>query len=277
MILSREGNQSPAETFVLLERALKVSPVNATARLALAQLESVQSPATISWRSLALSRDAVSLAWTARRLRTFGDKEGALKLYIHALSVLVPSHWCRSSIPRFSEDPAVPRYLLPGEEHIRNIVVDLVAQDTWTFREWWSMLPKKPIVLIATARLLREQGRREAEVVLEYILKESVMDGKPEQVSPIALAVKAEAFALALHWREADQYYRQAIYSTNDLTLARSWWFNLADISYRSGDEAKGETALRAASAVTFGDDIARHASEIQRTKSRRLNGVRAN
>ena len=167
--------------------------------------------------------------------------------------------------------------MLPGEENIREIVIELVAQDGWSFREWWRMLPKNPIVLIATARLLREQGRREAQAVLEQILKDSVTDGKQEQVSPIALAARAEASALGLHWREADQLYRQAIHSVNNPTIARSWWFNLADIYYRTGDEAQRQAALRAASAVSCSDDITRHASEIQRATLARLSGVRAN
>ena len=274
---SGEGEQSQEETIALLERALKISPINATARLALAQLESIQNTRTVSLRTLGLSRDSVSLAWTARRLLAAGEKEDALKLYSRVLSVAIPSEWFQSSTPRFSEDRGAPRYLLPGEENIREIVIELVAQDGWSFREWWRVLPKNPIVLIATARLLREQGRREAQAVLEQILKDSVTDGKQEQVSPIALAARAEASALGLHWREADQLYRQAIHSVNNPTIARSWWFNLADIYYRTGDEAQRQAALRAASAVSCSDDITRHASEIQRATLARLSGVRAN
>ena len=44
---------------------------------------------------------------------------------------------------------------------------ELVSENAWTFSEWSGVLPETPIVLIATARLLREQGRGEAEAVLD--------------------------------------------------------------------------------------------------------------
>ena len=77
---------------------------------------------SVSVRSLGLSRDAASLAWSARRLMAAGKKEDALKLYGRAISVAVPDESSRSRVPRFSEDPGVPRYLLPGEEQVRDIV-----------------------------------------------------------------------------------------------------------------------------------------------------------
>ena len=55
---SGEGEQSPEETIALLERALQASPINATARLRLAQLEPVQNTAyrfaSKPWASVAM-------------------------------------------------------------------------------------------------------------------------------------------------------------------------------------------------------------------------------
>ena len=59
-----QENQSPDETLALLERALAASPINAQARFALAQLEPADDAKPPSIRSLGLSRDAVSLAWS---------------------------------------------------------------------------------------------------------------------------------------------------------------------------------------------------------------------
>ena len=58
-----EDKQSAEETAALLVQALAVSPINAEARLALAQLESDGKANSLSALSVGLSRDAFSLAW----------------------------------------------------------------------------------------------------------------------------------------------------------------------------------------------------------------------
>ena len=117
-----------------------------------------------------------------------GKRKTHLKLFGRAISVAVPDKSSRSRVPRFSEDPGVPRYLLPGEEQVRDIVAELVSQNVWTFDEWSRVLPESPLVLIATARLLREQGRGEAETVLDLILKETAVPLAPGQAGPVTLA-----------------------------------------------------------------------------------------
>jgi tetratricopeptide (TPR) repeat protein len=275
--LAAEENQSPAETVALLERALAASPVNAQARFALAQLEpadGTQSPRT---HSVGLSRDSASLAWSAHRLLTAGRKDEALKLFGRALSVAIPEKVTRFRAPRFSEDPGVRRYLLPGEEQVREIVAELVSQNVWTFEEWSRALPESPIVLIATARLLRERGRGEAEKLLDIILKERAIPLDPVEAGPVTLAAHAEAFALRSRFKESGQLYRRAIESIDDSTIRRSWWFNLAEIAYQSDDEIERQAALRSATAVAFSDDITRRATDIQRATQTRSTGVKAN
>jgi tetratricopeptide (TPR) repeat protein len=273
-----DGRESPEEAASLLERALSASPINPTARLAVAQLEPVKNAGEVSIRSLGLSRDAVSLSWAARRLLAAGKKDDALRLYGRALSVAVPAENCRSPVPRFIEDPGINRYLLPGEEQVRDIVADLIAQNAWGFDEWSGALSESPTVLIATARLLREKGRSEAEAILSRLLENKpIAAAGPGADGPNALAARAEAFALRSRFKEADQLYRQAIDLIADPTIARSWWFNLADISARSDDESKRQAALRSASAVASSDDITRRAAQLQRATSTRSNGVKAN
>ena len=214
----------------------------------------------------------------ARQLLSAGKKEAALKLYGQAISLAVPNRSARLRIPRFSEDPGIARYLLPGEEQVRDIVNELLGQENvWAFDEWSRVLPKDPIVLIATARLLREQGRSEAETLLGQILDAEQFPPAPGYTSPVTLAVFAEALALSSRYREADRFYRQAIGSINDPTIQRSWWFNVADLAYRSNDNTERQAALRAAGAVASSDDITRRAADIQRAMFTRSTGVRAN
>ena len=99
----------------------------------------------------------MSLAWSARRLLDAGKKEAALRLYGQALSAASGGGFSRTATPRYDEDETSRRYLLPGEDAVRDIVAEMDARD-WTFREWSRALPQNPTVLLATARLLREQG-----------------------------------------------------------------------------------------------------------------------
>ena len=140
----------------MLTRSIQISPLNPTARLALAQNEPPGSGAPASIRTLGLSRDAVSLAWSARRLLKEGKRPAALRLYERALTVASAGEFPRTATPRFNDDLTSQRYLLPGEDLVRDIVAEMNSRDDWTFREWSKALPRNPTVLLATARLLRE-------------------------------------------------------------------------------------------------------------------------
>ena len=181
------------------------------------------------------------------------------------------------AVPVFSEDPSAPRFLLPREEQVRDIIVDLISQDAWTFHEWSSALPENPIVLITTARLLRESGRNEAQAVFARLINIKLIGSSSENASAIILAARAEAFALQSYWREADQLYRLAIGLIDDPIIARSWWFNLADISYRSNNEVERQAALKASSIAAISDDITVRANEIRRATLARPSGIKAN
>ena len=276
-----ESDYAPSEIAALLERALAVSPLNPTARLAVAQLEPPQNSSTVSIRSLGLSRDVLSLAWSARRLLAAGQKEAALKLYGRSLSIATTGASFRGAPARFSEDPRDPRYLLPGEERVRDIVRELAARSDWTFSQWSTAIPDSAIARLAAARLLREQGRSEAEALLDLIQDQRQTPAAPGKADPLTLAAQAEAYALSARWRDADQEYRRAIELIDDDTIKRSWWFNLADIAFRLDDENQRQAALRAALAVAASDDIARRATAIQRATRRqagpRSTGVKAN
>ena len=69
-LFARENDHSTGETADILRQALTVSPINATARFG-AQLGSVHNAKNVLIGSLGLSRDGISLAFTARRLLAF--------------------------------------------------------------------------------------------------------------------------------------------------------------------------------------------------------------
>ncbi len=271
MSLIEPGQEpSTSEVAALSSRALAVSPLNPTARLTLAQLEEPAGDTAVSVRSLGLSRDAASLSWCARRLLAAGNKEEALVLYNKAFNVLMLSEPSHSAMPRFSEDPAVPRYLLPGEERVRDVLRELLASNKWSFHEWSAALPKNAPSVLAAARLLKEEGRSEADALFDSIADAPrSLEGSPSAIA-ITLAARAEALALKSRWKESEQMYRDAIGLMDNETIKRSWWFNLADIELRLDDETQWHRAMKAALAVSPSDDISRRATEIQRTNSGR-------
>ncbi len=264
-----EQGGAHGELTALLDRALQISPINPTARLARAQLEAAETGAPISHHALGLSRDAISLSWCARRIAAAGDKEGALKLLTRALHVACDLEPSRVHPPTFNDDPGVPRFLLPGEERARDIVRTLVSKNDWSFAEWSPALRQNPVSLLAAARLLKKQDRSEAETLLNLIIDERPVTDEVPHKRAIIQAARAEALALKARWRESEEQYRLAIDAIEDETVKRSWWFNLADIELRLDDENQRQTAIRAALADAS-DEISRRATEIQRgTRSR--------
>jgi hypothetical protein len=259
----RARDESP-----ILTQALEVSPLNPTARLAMSQLEGAGRDGPARIRGLGLSRDSVSLAWSARRLLDSGKKPASLRLYDRAVSAAAGGGLSRSVTPRFAEDPGSRRYfyLLPSEDTVRDIVAELADREDLEFAEWSRALPRHPVVWLATARLLRERRRPEADALLDQILGDdwSAKDAGP--ADPRLLAARAEAHVLRSRWQEAADQYRQAIDRVDNELIRRSWWFNLADIAQRLDDEGQRQAALRAALAVHNSDDISRRVGLLQKS-----------
>jgi hypothetical protein len=255
------------EAVPTLTRALEISPLNPTARLAMSQLEGAGRDGPGRIRGLGLSRDSVSLAWSARRLMDSGKKEASLRLYRRALSAAADGGLSRSVTPRFAEDEAARRfyYLLPSEDAVRDIVAELATRDGLEFREWSKALPHHPIVLLATARILRERGNPEADALLDRILGDEWGGAEHGPTDPRLPAARGEAFMLRSRWPEAAEQYRLAIERVDNDLIRRSWWFNLADIAQRLDDEGQRQAALRAALAVNHSDDISRRVGLLQK------------
>jgi hypothetical protein len=271
------GNDpSPGEVAALASRALAVSPLDPTARLTLAQLKPGGSDMPVSPSGLGLSRDATSLAWSARRLLAASKTTEALNMYVRALAGLTPTEPFASAIPRFCDDPNVPRYLLPGEDRRREILRELVANDP-AFPGWPAAIPKDLTTTLAAGRLLKEKGSPAADALLDAVASAPVPLEPATPSGAVALAARAEAFALRSRWKEAEQSYRLAIESVDDEKIKRSWWFNLADIELRLDDETQWRTAMRAALAVSPSDEISRRAADTQRSNSGRAMGRATN
>jgi tetratricopeptide (TPR) repeat protein len=266
--VEQDGDRRATEARSILTQSLEVSPLNPTARLAMSQLEGAGGDGPGRIRGLGLSRDSVSLAWSARRLMDSGKKEASLRLYHRALSAAVDGGLSRSVTPRFADDATTRRffYLLPSEDAVRDIVAELAAREGLAFREWSRALPRNPTVLLATARLLREQGIDEADALLDQILRDDWGATEQGQVDPRLLAARGEALILRSRWPEAAEQYRQAIDRVDNELIRRSWWFNLADIAQRLNDEGQRQAALRAALAVNSSDDISRRVGVLQRS-----------
>jgi hypothetical protein len=256
----------PSEAPAFVTHALEISPLNPTARMALAQLEGPGRDGSGRIRGLGLSRDSVSLAWSARRLMDAGRKEAALRLYHRALSAAVEGGLSRSSTPRFADDPMVRRYFLPAEDAVRDIVAELASREGLEFREWSRALPRHPTVVLATARLLHEQGRREADSLLDELVGGEWGRSDAGWDDPRLMAARAEALGLRSRWKEAAYQYRLAIERVDNDLIRRSWWFNLADIAERLDDESQRQAAFRAVLAAQSSDEIARRVSQIQRS-----------
>ena len=170
-----------------------------------------------------------------------------------------------STGPAFDDNSRVRRYYLPGEATAREIVRELLADTGWSLQGWSEALPRHSVAALATARLLREQERPEAQKLLEEILAPGHEDFQNSTELAIQMATRAEAHALLAQWREAERQYQQAIDQIDDVTTRRCWWFNLASIALQLDDEAQRKAALQAALEVSASDDISRRALELQR------------
>jgi tetratricopeptide (TPR) repeat protein len=268
-----QGPREPGlaeEVHGLLNAAVAIAPADPVARLALAAPAPGEERAARIDRSLSLSRDVVSLAWSGRQLLAAGKKEAALKAYREALAMASRAELSRLASPEFLDDPHTRRYALPYEELLGALVRDLAERPDWPFAEWSAALPRFGVAPLVAARLLRERGSLDADAALEAVLADAEAP-MPEDLSvAVHLAAQGEALALRSRWSEAEQRYQQAIDLMPDDRIRRSWSFNLADLEQRLGDEPKRLKALEAARGVDSRDEVAQRAQETLREASLR-------
>jgi hypothetical protein len=264
--------ETPAD---LIADAAAISPVNAVARLSKARMDrtgpGAGAEADDPREDLGLSRDAVSLAWTAQRLHKAGKDEAAVRTYRRALEIAERSGFEHEEPLVFSDDPAAPRYLLPGEKLAGSIIAELIADSSWTYREWSAAIPRGAVAALVAAKGLKEQGRIEADQALADLASALRLDDgregddRPASARAVDHAVAAEALAMKASWKDAQQQYKAAIGLMVDAKVKRSWWFNLADVAARLNDEDQRRRALDEVLAAVDGDEVSRRALDVQR------------
>ncbi|WP_165246657.1 FHA domain-containing protein [Paludisphaera soli] len=264
----------------MLEAAAAAGPLDPLARFALARKAGDAPGGAIAPKlALGLSRDAVSLAWTGRSLHKAGKDADAAKAYRRALEIAARCDRTPRGPLAYSDDPNVPRYLLPGEDLAAAIVRELVADSSWRYADWAEALPETGVSALAAARVLKREGRPEADAVLRRILDRADAEAKARAGGPdepaddpdgeaVALAVAAEAQALRSDWKDAERRYKAAIDRMADPRIRRSWWFNLADVAMHLNDDDQRRAALDEALAVVDSDEVSRRAMEMQRGDS---------
>ncbi|MDR3620366.1 MAG: hypothetical protein P4L85_13530 [Paludisphaera borealis] len=250
----------------LIADAAAMAPLNPVARLTKARMDQAEGKS----ENLGFSRDAVSLAWSAQRLHKAGKNEAAIRAYRRAIEIAEQAGSEHDEPLVFSTDPNTPRYLLPGEELVGAIVGELIADPSWTYREWSTAIPKGTVAALVAAKGLKEQGRSEADLALANLVEALRLEGdgdgdRTASARAVDHAVAAEALTMRAAWKDAQQQYKAAIGLMADAKVKRSWWFNLADVATHLNDEKQRRDALDAVLAAVDSDDVSRRALKVQR------------
>jgi tetratricopeptide (TPR) repeat protein len=265
----------------LIHAAIALCPIDPVARLAKCQIESESAIEGNFASNLGLSRDAVSLTWSARALRLAGKHNAAIKMCKHAVALKSNPNWFHHLDLSFNDDPTVQRYFLPGEESVRMVIKELINDSAGSFDKWREAVTDSNVATLAMARILQEMGHSEAQKVLEEILKDVEQRDLASGKKAIRRAVCAEAYALLSEWNKAIEQYRLAIDQIDNTTIKRSWWFNVASIATHVSDENQRTTALELVLETEQRDEISRRALELRRKLAHvgriRTSGAKAN
>lgn len=271
--LARSDNADTEEVRALLTAAIQASPLDASARFALARLPLTadDEATTARLRCTGLSRDVLSLAWTGRQLIKAGQKESALRAYRRALELAATADVARLADPSYNDDPQVRRYTLPGEDLIGPVVHDMAGHGEWTFEEWSEALPPYAVVPLVAARHLRENDRAGSDAALDRLCSEEESRSAPPGVSvAVHIAARAEAFAVKGDWAGAQALYQQAIELMPLDRVRRSWHINVADLALRQNDEQVRQKALEAANNHDPNDPITLRVVDLQKASGER-------
>jgi hypothetical protein len=265
----------------LLQAAIQVSPMNSVARLAKCQTESESHIQGNLAFNLGLSRDVVALTWSARMLRLAGKHNAAIEVCKRALMLRSNPEWFRDLDVSFNDDPSAQRYFLPGEKSARTVIRELLSNSGGSLRKWTEAVSSSNVATLAMARILQEKGHSEAQNVLQEISGHVERSAPTGDETAIHRAVCAEAYALLSQWNKAIEQYRVAVDQTDNTTIKRSWWFNVASIASHISDENQRTAALQSVLETPSSDEISRRALDLQRRLAHvgpiRVSGRKAN
>jgi hypothetical protein len=264
---ARAEGSDPEEVRSLLTAASQAAPLDTTARLALARLPvRGEDDAPVRTRSIGLSRDVLSLAWTGSQLVKAGRKESAVRAYRLALELAATADVERLGEPSYDEESASRRYTLPGEDLFGPVIRDMASHAEWAFSDWSAALPDYALASLVAARQVREQDRAGSDALLDRLLgDEGARVAPPGTPAAVHAAARAEAFALRENWAEAQAHYQEAIDLMPLDRVRRSWQFNLADLALRQNDEPARQKALEAANNHDPNDPITLRVVDLQK------------
>jgi hypothetical protein len=250
----------------LLQHAVEASPLQPTARFALAHpLPGDTDPPQLA-RSLGQTRDVVALAWAGRQLLASGRKDAALRAYREALGMAARTDLARAVAPAYLDDLQGRRFALPSEELLGSVVRDMAGQSAWSYKDWSGVVPRRTAAPLVVARVLREQGGADDEAALEAALAEDEpSEPATGAEAAVLVAARAEALALKARWGEAEETYRRAIELMPVDVVRRAWWINVADLDQRLNEESKRLKALEAAKNTDLKDEVTLRAVELQK------------
>ena len=262
LALERVGNgdDRTAEARALEADARSVSPLGARARFVSEPIPGQEADASASIR-LGPTRDVVTLTAMGHRLRREGKRADAIRAYAAAFRTAATTPRATLSRPTFRADPQISRYALPHSSLLDPVARDMVAAGDWTDDEWTAATPDFGPALLAVAAALRSKDAAEADRRLEAICQGAARPLDERFEAPEHQAALAEALAERKRWSDAVARYRLAIDGeTRDLDR-RVWWFNLAEVARRTGDESLRTQAIEAAKGADLSDEVTQRAA----------------
>lgn len=223
--------------------------------------------------ALGLSRDAASLATLARLFLAAKRPEPAIAATRAALRIALTNPPPKAKPPQFLEDPNHPRYLLPGEYEVTEILQGLSGELVATQGTDWIVdaLPRSSLVTLAAWNCLKARNPTQAAAVLARwsgtrpTEEKTPADRQGDDPSPAReLAAEAELHAAAGQWSLATVGYQHAIAVAKDDVLRRSWYLNLADAYGHASDTARQRSCLESAEGKGLWDDVTQRSLRAQ-------------
>jgi len=262
LTLERVGNgeDRTIEARSMEADARSVSPLGARSRFASEPVPGQEADASASIR-LGPTRDVVTLTAMAHRLRRDGKRSDAIRAYRAAF--LTGSTTARSTLSRpiFRENPQIGRYALPHSSLLDEVARDMGDSGEWTPEEWAEAVPDFGPARLAVAIAIRPKDPAEAERRFKAICQDAELPLDPRFEASEHKAAIAEALAEQGRWGDSVERYRQAIEGeTRDLDR-RVWWFNLAEVARKNGDEATRNQAIESAKGQDLSDEVTQRAA----------------
>lgn len=151
---------------------------------------------------------------------------------------------------------------MPHSILLDDVARAMVGSGEWTPEEWREAVPAFGPALLAVAEALRADHPGDAERRLDALASldpDASLDPRFEPAEH--RAALGEALAARQRWTDALTRYRSAIeHETRDLDR-RVWWFNLAEVARRGGDEPLREEAIENAKGSDLGDEVTKRAA----------------